>query len=364
VERDTVEVVVRPAELEQFVFELLRTAGMESDGAAFTARSLVLTNLWGIDSHGVLRVPAYVRALRAGAINGRARPRALRGTGAFAILDGDDGSGFVVGRAAMLHAIELAGQHGVGVVGAVNSNHFGAAGVYARLAADAGRIGIAMTNVRPNVVAPGGSRPVTGNNPLAIAVPTDAEFPFVLDMSCSTVAGGKLILASKKGERIPLDWATDREGRPTDDPDEGFAGFLLPMGGFKGLGLAYAIDILCGVVAGGPFGTDLKDMYSHPDESSKIGHLMVAIDTNSILSPDEMRARMATFTRMIKSSPMRNPAEEMILPGELEHRSALRRADGIPLPTSLYVDLLALAKELGTEASLDALHPHGAGGTA
>ncbi len=356
------EVVVRPAELEQFVFELLRSAGMESDGAAFTARSLVLTNLWGIDSHGVLRVPAYVRALRAGAINGRARPRALRGTGAFAILDGDDGSGFVVGRAAMLHAIELARQHGVGVVAAINSNHFGAAGVYARLAADVGRIGIAMTNVRPNVVAPGGSRPVTGNNPLAIAVPTEADFPFVLDMSCSTVAGGKLILAGKKGVRIPLDWATDREGRPTDDPDEGFAGFLLPMGGFKGLGLAYAIDILCGVVAGGPFGIDLKDMYSHPDESSKIGHLMVAIDTNSILSAEEMSARMATFTRMIKSSPMRNPAEEMLLPGELEHRSALRRAAGIPLPTSLYTDLLALATELNTEASLDSWCPHNAGG--
>ena len=344
--QNAMETVVRPADLENFVSALLHAGGMDSDAAALTAHSIVQTNLWGIDSHGVLRVSTYIRRLQAGAINGRARPQILRGRGAVAVLDGDDGIGFVVGHAAMNHAIELAGEHGVGVVAAINSNHFGAAGLYARLAADRGRVGIAMTNVAPNVIAPGGTRPVTGNNPLAIAVPTHADFPFVVDISFSAVSGGKLLLASKKGERIPFDWATDSEGLPTDDPDQGFAGFLLPMGAFKGLGLAYAIDILCGVVTGGLFGSDLKGTYSHPTESGKTSHLMIAIDVESMVTQDELRTRMATFTEMVKSSPMRDPTDEMLLPGEPEHRSALRRAAGIPLPTSLYDELIELGKEL------------------
>ena len=247
----------------------------------------------------------------------------------------------------MQRAIELAKVHGVGVVGAIRSNHFGATGLYARLAADAGMIGIAMTNVTPNVIAPGGSRPVVGNNPLAIAVPTHAEFPFVIDVSCSAVAGGKLLLASKKGERIPLDWATDKEGQPTDDPAKAFAGFLLPMGGFKGLGLAYAVDILCGVVTGGHFGSEMKGMYTHADVPSGTGHMMIAIDPEVILSRAQLADRMRAFTQMVKSSPMRDSRDEMLLPGELEYRSSQRRATGIPLPAALYEELAILGEDLG-----------------
>ncbi len=344
---DQTEVLIRPAELEGFVCELFRRAGMDDDGATWTARALVQTNLWGIDSHGVLRVPAYVARLRAGAINGCARPRVVGGRAAVELLDGDDGAGFVVARAAMLRAIELAELHGVGVVGAIRSNHFGAAGLYARLAADAGMIGIAMTNVAPNVVAPGGSQPVVGNNPLAIAVPTYGEFPFVIDVSFSAVAGGKLLLASKKGERIPLDWATDHEGQPTDDPARAFAGFLLPMGGFKGLGLAYAVDILCGVVTGGHFGREMKGMYTHPDDPSGTGHMMIAIDPEAILSLDQLRERMTAFVRMVKSSAMRDDRDEMLLPGELEYLSSQRRDAGIPLPAALYEELAMLGEDLG-----------------
>jgi LDH2 family malate/lactate/ureidoglycolate dehydrogenase len=340
------ETVVKPDELRQLVAGILVGAGMDREAAALTAASLVQTNLWGIDSHGVLRVAAYVRRLQAGAINGHARPHVVRSHGAIAILDGEDGAGFVVGHAAMRYALELADRFGVGVAGAINSNHFGAAGLYARLASDRDRIGIAMTNVAPNVVAPGGSRPVIGNNPVAIAASTGGEFPFVIDVSMSSVSGGKLLLASKKGERIPLDWATDSDGRPTDDPDEGFAGFLLPMGGFKGLGLAYAVDILCGVMTGGCFGSDLRGTYVDAGQSSKTGHMMIAIDPGAVLPRGELTRRMDSFTRMVKSAPMRDPDDEMLLPGELEHRCALRRKNGIPLPTSLFDELIALAREL------------------
>ena len=347
------EVVVRPEALEALVAALLARGGMEREGAALTGRLLVQTNLWGIDSHGVLRVPTYLERLRAGGINGRARPHVTAAWGAMSLLDGEDGSGFVVATAAMHEAIRLAGEHGIGMAAAVNSNHFGAAGLYARLAAEAGLVGIAMTNVAPNVVAPGGARPVVGNNPMAIAAPTGAGFPFVVDVSFSAVSGGKLLLASEKGERIPLGWATDREGQPTDDPAVGFAGFLLPMGGFKGLGLAYAVDILCGVLTGGAFGSDLRGTYAGASVPSRTSHLMLAFDPGVLGGRDELPQRMAAYVEMIRSSPLRDPAGEMLLPGELEHRSAARRRAGIPLPRSLHDELVSLAEQAGLTARLE-----------
>jgi LDH2 family malate/lactate/ureidoglycolate dehydrogenase len=272
----------------------------------------------------------------------------LRGGLGLEVLDGDDGLGFVVGRAAMQRAVELARQFNIGAVGAVRSNHFGAAALYARMAAEQGMVGIAMTNVMPNIVAPGGSQPITGNNPIAIAIPTFGEFPFVLDISLSNVAGGKLLLASKKGEKIPLDWATDREGRPTDDPAIGFAGFLLPVGGHKGLGLSYVVDILCGVLTGGAFQHQLKSMYKQPDEPSLTGHFMIALNPLALMSQQELQARMADFVQTIHGSPMWDSTRAMLLPGELEHRTALeRQQSGIPLPASLHEELAALGRELG-----------------
>lgn len=346
---------VMPDQLAAFVAQVFQQAGMDRQAAATCADCLVQTNLWGIDSHGVLRLPIYVQRLRNGAIN--PHPALTTRRGALAqveVLDGDNGMGFVVGRAAMQRAMDLARQAGIGAVGAIRSNHFGAAALYARLAADAGLIGIAMTNVTPNIVAPGGSHPITGNNPIAIAVPTFGHFPFVLDISLSNVAGGKLLLASKKGEKIPLDWATDRQGRPTDDPAVGFAGFLLPVGGHKGLGLSYVVDILCGVLIGGAFQHDLKGMYTHPNDASSTGHFMIAINPLAFASQEELQARMAAFADTIHRSPMWDESREMLLPGELEHRTALdRMRTGIPLPPALVEELLALGRDLDVAAALD-----------
>ena len=126
-----------------------------------------------------------------------------------------------------------------------------------------------------------------------------------------------------------------------------------PMGGFKGLGLAYAIDILCGVLTGGQFGTDLKGTYALPVQPSKTGHVMIAIDTEAFMPADQLRSRMAAFTAMVKSTPMVDPGDQMLLPGEPEHRSAIRRAAGIPLPVHLYEELLDLAAELGVTTPLE-----------
>ncbi|MCP4428528.1 MAG: Ldh family oxidoreductase [Chloroflexi bacterium] len=349
------EVIIPADTLETFVTALFAKTDMNQDAAAYCAEALVQTNLWGIDSHGVLRAPIYLERLISKAMNPTPNIQKVRGFGALEVLDGDDGMGFVVGREAMKRAIELAEQHGVSAVGVNRSNHFGAAALFAKMATEKGLIGIVMTNVIPNVVAPGGSKPITGNNPIAIGVPTFKEFPFMLDISLSNVAGGKLLLASKKGEQIPLDWATDKNGRPTSDPDDAFAGFLLPVGGHKGLGLSYVIDILSGLITGGVFQRSIKSMYKHRDEPSLTSHFMIVINPLALISQEEMESRMTDFYQTIKTSPMWDNSREMMLPGEIEWRTAVsRRANGIPLPINLYNDLVELGKKLGVSEKLAA----------
>ncbi|MDX1413302.1 MAG: Ldh family oxidoreductase [Candidatus Promineifilaceae bacterium] len=340
--------IVPAAELQAFITKLFEQTGMSGEDAAFCGAAMVQTNLWGIDSHGVLRAPIYLERLISGAINKAPDIKTVRGGLALEVVTGDDGMGYVVGKAAMERAIELAEKFSIGAVGVIRSNHFGAAALYAQLATQRGMIGIVMTNVKPNIVAPGGSKPIAGNNPIAIGIPTFAEFPFMLDISLSNVAGGKLLLASKKGEKIPLDWATDRNGRPTENPDEAFAGFLLPVGGHKGLGLSYVVDILSGLITGGVYQESIKSMYKEKDDPSNTCHFMIVINPLVLMTQEELEERMAEYYQTIKASPMWDDSREMMLPGELEYRSAQSRLEyGIPIPGALYSDLAALGRKLG-----------------
>ncbi len=166
------------------------------------AQCLVQTNLWGIDSHGVLRTPEYLARFQNGAMNNQPQIRPLKSGAGLEVLDADNGPGYVAGRAAMSRAIELAKTGNIAAVGIFHSNHSGAASLYARMALEHGMIGIAMSNVAPNMVAPGGSKPITGNNPIAVAVPTFGEFPFVFDISLSAVSVGKYWLQQKMVNRF------------------------------------------------------------------------------------------------------------------------------------------------------------------
>jgi L-2-hydroxycarboxylate dehydrogenase (NAD+) len=346
--------IVPASRLQDYMTRLFAQSGMSDEDAAYSAYAIVQTNLWGIDSHGVLRAPIYLERLISGAVNAAPTIETVRDSLALEVLDGDDGLGYVVGKAAMERAIELAQQFSIGAVGVVRSNHFGAAALYAQMATQRGMIGIVMTNVKPNIVAPGGSKPIAGNNPIAIGIPTFAEFPFMLDISLSSVAGGKLLLASKKGEKIPLDWATDKNGRPTDDPDEAFAGFLLPVGGHKGLGLSYVVDILSGLITGGVFQDGIKSMYKQKEDPSLTCHFMIVINPLILMSREVMQERMAEYYKTIKASPMWDDTREMMLPGEIEYRTAqVRQESGIPIPAALYEDLAALGEELNVPFSLE-----------
>lgn len=350
------QVLVKEEQLFQLVEELFEYAGMPKEDACAHARALVDTDLWGVSSHGVMRVPAYFARMLNGAIRVKPQIQKVAGEGALEVLDGDAGAGIVVGSHAMNRAIELAKSHHIAAVGVRNSNHFGAGAIYARMAAKEGMIGISMTNVLPLVTAPGAVRPVVGNNPIAIAIPTYGEFPFCLDMALSKVAGGKLTLAIKRGEKIPTDWATDAEGRPTDDPKKAFDGFLLPMGDYKGLGLAYVVDILSGVITGGVFSHQMKSMYANPEDPSLTGHFFIAIDIEAIIGKEAMKARMDEYYRRLKETPMWQEGAEMFLPGELEYRKEKERREyGIPVPIKTFEELMELKERCGITAELTPL---------
>lgn len=345
--------LIQGEDLIAFGKELFKKAGMSEADADFHANALVQTNYWGIDSHGVIRIPAYFKRMINGAVNVKPDIKTVRGEGCLEVLDADAAAGFIGAKAGMERAIKNAKKTGIAACGVINSNHFGAGALYARMAAEKGMIGIAMTNVKPLIVASGASQPVTGNNPIAFAIPTYGDFPFVLDMSLSVVAGGKLTLAIKKKEKIPMDWATDKEGRPTDDPQKAFDGYLLPMGGHKGLGLSYVVDILSGVITGGVFSKEMKSMYANPEEPSLTGHFFIAIDISRIITEEAMKERMAIFKDNLKSTPMWQEGAEMLLPGEIEYRKEKERKEqGIPVPITTYEELMELAKEYDVKSPL------------
>lgn len=347
-------VKIKPEVLEAFARELFFKGGMNEEDSAFQAKSLVDTNLWGVDSHGVIRIPAYFTRVVKKAINPRPAIRVIKGSLGLEVMDGDDGSGFIVGREAMKRAIVLAEKYNIGAVGVVRSNHFGAAALYSRMAVEKGMVGIAMTNVKPLITAPGARIAVVGNNPFSIAIPTYGDFPFVMDMSLSKVAGGKLALAIKKKEKIPMDWATDAEGKPTDDPEKAFKGFLLPMGDHKGLGLAYAVDMLSGVITGAAFSHEIKSMYTDPDDPSLTGHMMIAINISAIIGREEMKSRMGKYYQILKNTPMWDRNKELYLPGELEYlKSIERKREGIPVPKTTFEELLELAREFEIKSPLE-----------
>lgn len=347
------EIHAVPAQaLRDLITQLYEQAGMSGEEAAFHAEGLVTASLRGVDSHGVLRTAAYLERIRNGAINTHPHMRYVKEERALQVLDADGASGYTAGREGMERAIRLAGEYGLGMVLVRNSNHFGAAALYAQMAVDAGMLGFSTTNVKPGVTAPGAAGNVVGNNPFAVGIPTYCDFPFMLDMALSVVAGGKLKMAIAKGERIPLDWATDRDGNPTDDPQKGFDGYFLPLGGFKGLGMAYAIDILCGVMTGGAFQNHIKNMFKDPTEPSRTCHMFMAVDLSRLMTQEEIRKGMMEYRDYIRSIPTVS-GRPLVLPGEIEAACEKERLEkGIPLPDTIYQELRSLAQEHGLSVQL------------
>lgn len=348
-------VLITVEKLQAACQRILEKVGVPSPQAEVIAEAVVEGDLRGVESHGILRLPAYVHRVQRGLMNPVTDPVIIREQGATVLLDAQGGFGQVAGVQAMDIAIEKARQYGIGMVAVRNANHLGVASYYAMRALPHRMIGLLATNAAPSMAAWGGAKAVLGTNPICIAIPTGLDVDIVLDMASSQVARGKIRLAATRGESIPPGWALDAQGNPTQDPNEALKGTLLPMGGPKGYGLALVVEVMAGVMTGSDFSVHLASVHDL-DRPTSVGFVVQAVDLRAFVDWDEFVSRMESLVWEIRQSPRAPGVERIFLPGEIEWlKSQERRRSGVPVARSVLRELLGLAAEVGVTLDLPAV---------
>jgi LDH2 family malate/lactate/ureidoglycolate dehydrogenase len=318
--------------------------GLDPRDAADAARILVLGELMGLSTHGIGRIESYGERLDLGGIKARPAIRVEKVAPAIAKVDGDNGVGPRVGMRALRAAIELARKTGVGIVFARASNHFGPVAPYSLIAAEAGFASIIGSNASTTIAPWGGRDARLGNSPVGFCVPNPGGQPILLDMALSVVARAKIRNAAKRGEAIPPTWATDKDGKPTTDPNAALDGFLLPIGGHKGYGLALIVDLFAGLLSGAAYLTHVSSWSDNPEAPSDLGHFFFLIDAARLGPPEWLAARMQDFLGILHDTPPADPGAPVLAPGEIELGKLERhRRDGIALDPELVARLEALA---------------------
>ncbi len=338
------------AALTELASAILRASEVQPKHANITASRLVEADLRGRSGHGLIRLRPYVERIRAGGINIRPDIAVTHETPVSAQVDGDNGLGQVVMTKATELAIAKAATSGLAWVGTVHSNHAGAAGLYAELAADAGLIGMYFAVANANGMPPwGGTDPLLGTNPIAIAMPTKAT-PFVLDIATTATSHGTIKVHARDGTPLPEGWVVDKEGRPITDAARAGEGYLVPMGGYKGSGLTIAIGLLAGVLNGAAFGADVVDHRRDQVTPTNTGQSILVMRPDLFRAGDEVLADLTRHLDALRDGgsidgrPVRLPGDE----------AARVRADnqsrGVPLSDSLASELHELAIELGVDS--------------
>jgi LDH2 family malate/lactate/ureidoglycolate dehydrogenase len=343
---------VKPDRLLDFCAAVYASVGMPKADARLVADTLVQADLWGHQSHGVLRLGWYLDRVRNKVMNPVTKPKFVVDAGAIALIDGHDGVGHVLTVLATKEAVKRAKKHGIGAVGVRNSNHFGTCMYYTMMGARAGCVMFLTTNGGPAMAPWGGRKKIIGTNPWSVAAPVGKRAPFVVDMANTGVARGKIYLARNKRLPIPLGWAINNAGEPTTDPQEAIDGIILPMAEHKGYAIATMVDVLSGVLTGSGFLSNVHSPYKTA-EKSNCGHLMIALDVKAFQPLKKFNARMEQFADEIKAVPTAKGFDEVFYPGEIEANNDKRnRRDGIPFPDDTLADLKRIAQETGLEARL------------
>jgi LDH2 family malate/lactate/ureidoglycolate dehydrogenase len=334
--------------LRRFGTGALVSLGVPEADGALVADSLVQADLWGHQSHGMLRLPWYAARLRSGAMRARTDPAVLSDTGPLVLLDGHDGIGQVLTERARVLAVERARAHGVGVVGVRNSNHFGTAMYFTRRAARDGFVAVLTTNASPAMAPWGGREKRLGTNPWSIAAPAPGGRVVAVDIANTAVARGKIHLAKNRGEPIPDTWALSADGAPTTDPAQGVLGVVLPMAGHKGYAITFLMDVLSGALTGSAVGTGVHGPYE-ADRPSGAGHLFLALDPEAFGDRAGYEARVRQLIDDVKTVPLAQGFDEVFYPGEVEDRAeaANTAAGGVVLAEQSLADLRALGIETG-----------------
>ena len=311
--------------------------GLQAADAATVARILVMADLFGLTTHGLSRIESYGERLCVGGIAAQPQITVDRVAPALVKVDGGNGVGPLVGMRALEAAMESARECGVGVALARASNHFGPISPYALIAAQAGYASIIGSNATTTIAPWGGSDARLGNSPIGFGVPHPGGDPFLLDMAMSVVARAKIRNALKRGESIPDTWATDSAGRPTGDPATALDGFLQPIGGHKGYGLALMVDLFAGLLSNAAYLTHVKSWSEAPEQEQNLGHFFILIDTRRLGSSEWLEARMRDFAAILRASPPADPAQPVIVPGEIELTKMRRQQkDGVVLDATTW----------------------------
>ena len=338
---------IKPETLRSYCAAVLQGYGVETGCAQTVADCLVDADLCGVSTHGVSRLAIYLERLKAGVVEKGNRIHIEKESPAALVVDAGNTLGMPAAKFAMERCIEKASDAGACFATVKNSNHFGMASYYTKMAAARGMIGICATNLTGKIAPFGAAEPYMGTNPISVAAPAVGD-PVVLDMAPSVVALGKLILAQKLGSPIPLGWALDKEGKPTTDPAEGRKGSLVPIGGPKGSGIAIIVDILCGILSGGKFGPHLHDLYGDMEHPQEVGHFIGVIDVAHFVDVDDFRRGVAQMRSEIKALRPAEGVEEIFMPGE---RSLNRRKknleQGIALPDEVFQELVSYGRGCG-----------------
>ena len=336
--------------LSRVVVDVLTRVGVTKNDAEIILDTILFANRRGVATHGVGRLPLYVHKIAAGHYNPKNEIETLADNMAYALLDAKNGFGQVVAYKATKMAVEKAKKYGVAVVGVRNSNNFGTAGYFGDIAAREGCAAMVYANAAPAIAPTGGNKTIFGTNPLCYAYPGDDEHdPILLDMATTIAARGKIRLAAKNGEKIPLDWAIGPDGQPTDDPNVALKGSLLPIGGYKGYGLSMFVDIFAGMLTGSHFAGDVKNL-GKMEEDSGNGHLFVVIDLDKFMTAEEKKERIAHFYKAVKAC---GEEGRIFMPGEIEYNKLRMAKDTVQISSKQFDEVNAVAEEVGAKSRLE-----------
>ena len=345
--------VLFPAEeLRKWTEEIFQKVEVNKEDAALLTDSLIEANLRGVDTHGITRMlTVYVNRIQAGVMKPETKLDIVREKPSTALIDCNNSIGQVASDYAMELAIQKAKSTGTAFVATTHSNHYGAAAYWSMKALEHGMIGFSATNGPASFAPTGGRTPMLGTNPFSVAIPAGKELPFVLDLATTVVARGRITLYAKQDKQLEPGWAFDEMGRPTTDPHKALKGLLAPIGGYKGYGIALAIDMISGVMTGSSYGTHfpgfLADNLKDPTD---VGSVFAAVSIDSFMDLPEFQESMDTAIREIKNCAKAEGVERIYVPGEIEMGiRADRLAKGIALPEAVLKDFVALGRELGVE---------------
>ena len=356
----TDSLVFLPQQLRDFSRKVFEHFGVPTQDALVAADVLAYSDEHGIDSHGIARLKTYFDLLKAKRINPQPQIKIVREKASVATVDGDNGLGLVVGPKCMQMALQKAKEFGSGWISVCHTNHYGAAGYYPMMALRDDLIGLSMTNTTKGVAPFQGAEKMLGTNPIAIAFPGFKEPPVVIDFASSAVSYGKIEIAQRKGEQVPIGWCLDKNGLNTTSPTDMIeGGALLPLGsdaigsGHKGYCLASMVDILSAVLSGANWGPFATPFAIHVTPSGKevgkgIGHFFGAFDIEGFRDKTEFKKEIDAWIATLRSTTPQPGFQEVLIPGDPERRAyQWRMREGIPVNRAVVASLQAIADYTG-----------------